>query len=342
MTLTICSVSYAFAPVTADPAGGSEQVLSALDRALTAAGHRSIVIAPEGSSVTGELHAVPAPDGPIEGEVWARTHAAVRAQIARVIEHERPDLVHLHGFDFGSYVPAPGPPVLVTLHLPLAWYTPAWLTPERPRTWLQPVSASQASLAAPGVRLLDPIPNGVDLDRYRPGAKRDRLLVLGRIAEEKGFHDALDAARLANVPLDVAGKVFPYPDHERYFAERVVPRLDADRRYVGPVAGEAKSALLREARAVLIPSTAAETSSLVAMEALASGTPVIAYRSGALPDIVEDGVTGFVVDDVASMAEAIGRVGAIDPAACRRAAERRFPLARTTDAYLDLYRRLAA
>jgi glycosyltransferase involved in cell wall biosynthesis len=78
------------------------------------------------------------------------------------------------------------------------------------------------------------------------------------------------------------------------------------------------------------------------MEALASGTPVIAYRSGALPEIVEEGVTGFLVDDVAGMADAIGRIDAIDPAACRRAAEERFSLRRTTAAYLDLYRRLAA
>ena len=342
MTLTVCSVSYPFAPVTADPPGGAEQVLAALDRALTEAGHRSIVIAPEGSSVTGELLTVPAPDGPIEGEVWERTRAAVRERIAQVIENGPPDLLHLHGIDFGSYLPAPGPPVLVTLHLPLAWYPPGWLMPERPRTSLQPVSASQASLTAPGVRLLDPIPNGVDLDRYRPGAKGTRALVLGRIAAEKGFHDALDAATQAGVPLDVAGKLFPYPDHQRYFADMVTPRLTGEHRYLGPVGGEAKAALLREARCVLIPSTAAETSSLVAMEALASGTPVIAYRSGALPDIVEDGLTGFIADDVAAMAEAIGRVDAIDPAVCRRAAERRFPLSRTTAAYLDLYRSLAA
>ena len=274
--------------------------------------------------------------------MWERAHAAIRAHIADTVERERPDVVHLHGFDFGSYVPAPGPPVLVTLHLPLSWYTPAWLRPERPRIWLQPVSAHQASLADADVGLLAPLPNGVDTDRYRPGDKGPRALVLGRIAEEKGFHDAIDAAKLAGVPLDVAGKVFAYPEHERYFAEQVAPRLDTQRRYVGPVEGEPKAALLREARCVLIPSTAAETSSLVAMEALASGTPVIAYRSGALPDIVEHGVTGFIVDDVAAMAEAIGRVDVIDPVACRRQAEERFPLARTTAAYLDLYRRLAA
>lgn len=342
MTLTIVSVSYPFALVTADPAGGAEQVLATLDRALVAAGHRSLVIAPEGSAVAGELFTVPALPGPIEGAMRDRIHAAVRARLAEVVQRHRPDLVHLHGIDFASYLPAPGPPVLVTLHLPLAWYAPGALTPDRPRTYLQPVSASQAVLADASVHLLDPIPNGVDLNRFLPGPKGDRALVLGRIAPEKGFHDALDAAARAGVPLDVAGKVFPYPDHERYFAEQVAPRLDADRRYLGPVEGEAKAALLRAARCVLIPSTAPETSSLVAMEALASGTPVIAYRSGALPDIVEDGLTGFIVDDVEAMAEAIGRVDAIDPAGCRRAAEERFPLSRTTDSYLALYRTLTA
>ena len=342
MTLCVAQVAFPFAPVTADPAGGAEQVLAQLDRALVGEGHRSVVIAPAGSQVAGVLAAGPAGAGLIDGAARARTHAAVRALIADVVARERPDLIHLHGIDFAAYLPPPGPPVLVTLHLPLAWYAAAALRPARPRTHLIPVSASQAALGDADLRLCPAIPNGVDTERFHPGAKGPRALVLGRIAAEKGFHDAIDAAKLAGVGLDVAGQVFPYAEHERYFAQYVAPRLDAERRYVGPVAGAAKAALLREARAVLIPSTAAETSSLVAMEALSSGTPVIAYRSGALPDIVEHSVTGYIVDDVAGMADAIRRVGAIDPAACRAAALRRFPLARMTAAYLDLYRKLAA
>jgi glycosyltransferase involved in cell wall biosynthesis len=340
--LTVLSVGYAFAPVTADPPGGSEQILGALDRALTAAGHRSIVVAQEGSEVTGELLTVPAPDGPIEDWMWGRNHVAMRDHIAGVVERERPDLVHLHGLDFGAVLPPEGPPTLVTLHLPLSWYAPEWLRPGRPRTWLQPVSASQAALRDRDVALLVPIPNGVDLDRFTPGPKGDRALIVGRVTVEKGFHDAIDAAKLAGVPLDAAGKVFPYDDHQRYFDEEVAPRLDERRRFLGPVEGAEKAVLLRQARCVLVPSTAPETSSLVAMEALASGTPVIAYRAGALPDIVEDGVTGFLVDDVAGMADAIERIGAIDPAACRAAASARFSLRRMIDEYLALYERLVA
>ena len=340
--VTVLSVGYAFAPVTADPPGGSEQILATLDRALTAAGHRSIVVAQEGSAVTGELHTTPAPHGRIEESMWATSHAIMRERIASVIERDRPDVVHLHGLDFGHYLPSAGPPVLVTLHLPLDWYATDWLRPERPRTFLQPVSSSQAALAAADVALIAPVANGIDTERFRPGPKGGRALVLGRITVEKGFHYALDAAHAAAAALDVAGVIFPYAEHEHYFASEVAPRLDADRRYLGPVAGEAKAALLRAAHCVLIASTAAETSSLVAMEALASGTPVIAYRAGALPDIVDDGVTGWLVDDVAGMADAIRRVDAIDPAACRAAALARFSQTRMIENYMQLYRRLAA
>lgn len=341
--LTVLSVAYPFAPVTADPVGGAEQVLAQLDRALVAAGHRSIVIACEGSAPAGELRTIPAVDThDIGGPEWALAHASIRARMAEAIA-EGVDLIHLHGFDFDSYVPPPGPPVLVTLHLPLDWYVPDILRWDRPRTFLQPVSADQASRAPAGVVLTEPIPNGVDCARLYPeDGPKDYVAILGRVAPEKGFHDAIDAAKLAGAPLRAAGEVFPYVEHRRYFDEGIVPRLDAERRWIGPVQGEAKRRLIAGAKALLIPSTAPETSSLVAMEALACGTPVIAYRAGALPGIVDDGETGFLVDGVAEMAEAIGRVGRIDRARCRAVACERYSLERMIGAYFDLYRRLAA
>ncbi len=344
MSLTILSVGFPFAAVTSDPAGGSEQVLAAIDRALVDAGHRSVVIAPDDSETSGELRAIGAVPGPIEDGQRAITHAAVRARIAEVMREERPDVIHLHGLDYADYLPAAGPAVLATMHLPLDWYPPTALRPTRPRTWLQPVSKDQVKRGPAGVTLTAPIPNGVDVALYgpRPSPKKDYALMLGRVAPEKGFHHAIDAAKAAGVSLIAAGALFPYDAHRRYFDAEVAPRLDAERRFVGSVSGAAKRALLADARCVLLPSTAPETSSLVAMEALASGTPVIAYRSGALPSIIEDGRTGFVVDDVPGMAAAIDRIGAIDPAVCRSVAVDRFPLRRTTDAYISLYHRLAA
>jgi glycosyltransferase involved in cell wall biosynthesis len=139
----------------------------------------------------------------------------------------------------------------------------------------------------------------------------------------------------------VAGEVFPYEAHQRYFAAEVQPRLDSRRRFLGAVGGGRKRRLLAGARCLLVPSLAPETSSLVAREALALGTPVVAFPAGALADIVEDGRTGFLVRDVAAMATAIRRTDEIAPEDCRASARRRFSLARMTRDYLALYERLS-
>ncbi len=343
--LTILSVAFPFAPVSADAVGGAEQVLAALDRALTRAGHRSIVLAREGSSVAGELVAIPAARGAIDDAARARAHEAVRAAMARVLAARLVDLVHLHGIDFADYLPPPGPPALATLHLPPEWYPRAALHPVRPGMFLHAVSTVQdralRTLADPRARL-SPIPNGVPvaaLDTARH-ARRGFALTLGRLCPEKGQHIALDAARRAGVKLLVAGAAFPYPAHEAYVRREILPRLDAGR-LIGPVGFARKRRLLSAARCLLAPSLAAETSSLVAMEAAACGTPVIAFPVGALPEIVQDGVTGFLVRDADEMARAIGCAHEIDPKTCRRIARERFSQRAMTDAYARLYRQLA-
>lgn len=342
--LTIVNIAYPLAPVSPDAVGGSEQVLSSLDRALVAAGHHSIVIACEGSSVAGELWSYPAPpkDRPIDNPVqWAGQEAVHRVR-AEVMQCRDVDLIHMHGLDYEACLPPPGVPVLATLHLPPEWYPPGALAPDRDGIWVNCVSESQMRSMPPGPRLLSPIPNGVpvaELGAVRPRKCRYTLM-LARVCPEKGFHLALDAAQTADVPLLLAGEVFPYAVHQDYFHAEVLPRLDRRRRYLGPVGFIQKRRLLAAARCLLVPSLVAETSSLVAMEAASCGTPVIAFRNGALPEVVEDGRTGFLVDDVAGMADAIRRVDMIDPAVCRETARRRFSIERMANAYIERYRML--
>ena len=341
MSLTVLSVAYPFAPVGPDAVGGAEQILTDLDQALVRAGHESVVVACEGSATRGRLIATPRIGAAITEAERERTHRHHRSAIAHALQRWPIDLVHMHGLDFHAYLPPPGPPVLATLHLPPEWYAPEALRPARPDTFLHCVSASQRARCPLDVRLLPEIPNGVPVAALAARhARRDFALTLGRICPEKGFHLALAAAKRAGVPLLVAGEVFGYAAHESYFAREVMPRLDRRRRFIGPIGFARKRRLLTAARCVLIPSLAPETSSLVAMEALACGTPVIAFAAGALPEIVEHGRTGFIVNDENEMADAIHAAAAIDPDTCRQTARARFSLERMSARYLALYRDL--
>jgi glycosyltransferase involved in cell wall biosynthesis len=339
VTLSILNVAFPFAPVSPDSVGGAEQILSALDRALIATGHRSIVIALEGSRVAGDLIALPPTRGLISDSARAEVWARCRAAIGQVLTRRTIDLIHCHGIDYHHYLPGPGTPLLATLHLPGDWYAPEALSPRRPDTWLQGVGPLQGIV---GRHVVPAIENGVPIERLSARHRKRRFaLVLARVCAEKGVHLAIEAAKQADIALLIAGQVFPYGPHLRYFAEEVRPRLDRHRRFIGPIPFARKRRLLTAARCLLVPSIVAETSSLVAREALACGTPVIAFPNGALTQVVEPGRTGFLVGNVDEMARAIEACGGLDSSACRAAATARFSERRMIAEYLALYERLA-
>jgi glycosyltransferase involved in cell wall biosynthesis len=337
MPLTVLSVAYPFAPVGADSVGGAEQVLAAMDEALVARGHRSLVVARAGSRVAGDLIPIPVLPPPTDEAGWrvaaAHVHAAIAAAQSRGV-----DLVHMHAFGFERLLPAAGPPVLVTLHLPLGWYPPGALRPARPGVHFNCVSrAQQRQGIAPAGAVV--VGNGVAVERFLYRRRKfPFVLALGRVCPEKGFHLAADAAAAGGRALVIAGEVFAYPEHQRYHRQEIVPRLGRHCRFVGAAGFARKRRLLAAARCLLVPSLAPETSSLVALEAMASGTPVVAFRSGALPEIVESGHTGFLVDSVGEMTAAIEESAGLPAHACRRRVAERFSLRAMVDGYLALYR----
>jgi CelD/BcsL family acetyltransferase involved in cellulose biosynthesis/glycosyltransferase involved in cell wall biosynthesis len=343
--LTILSVAHPFAPVGTDAVGGAEQVLSMIDEGLVHAGHRSIVVACEGSKCRGELfvsHREPAQLDELARRAAQRAHAA---SVQRVLRDHKVDVVHLHGLDFDRYLPVqPGVPLLATLHQPPDWYRPEVFRLEREDLFLQCVSESQRRRCPASKRLLEANPNGVPLDQLSPtfDKKSTFALMLGRICPEKGFDQGLVAAQRADVPLVLAGRVFAYPEHQRYFEKELAPLFDDLRTFIGPIGMQRKRLLLAAARCVLIPSLAPEMSSLVAMEALASGTPVIAFRTGALAELIDHGSTGFLVEDIDEMADALQRVHELSPARCRLAAEERFSARDMVQRYIATYERIRA
>ena len=341
MALTVLSVAFPFAPVGPCGVGSAERILAELDTALVAEGQRSLVVACAGSLVAGELFASPMPERALISESDRRWHRwRFQSAIDRALSKHRVDLIHMHGVEFDQHVLPPDIPVLVTLHVPIGWYRPeAWVT-FGDRAQFQCVSAAQRN-TCPELAGVPVIENGVPLPNVRLDREREDFAVaLGRICPEKNVHEALEAGTLAGTPVLVGGHVFFYREHGEYFAEKVQPLLNGDgvsHRFLGPMEVERRQRLLARAKCLLQPSRAPETTSLTAMEALSVGTPVIAYRSGALADIVEDGVTGFLVDSVEEMADAIQRIDQIRPEDCRAAAEQRFSRGRMVRDYFDLY-----
>ena len=334
--MNILSVGYPLFLVSEDASGGAEQILYLLEHGLVEAGHHSMVVAARGSRVSGELIETPAANGEITNELRRLAQDEHRQAIADALREHKFDLVHFHGLDFCDYVPEQRLPKLATLHLPVAWY-PASIF-EMSEVTLSYVSQTQASVRAGPV-----VCNGVDTERYGGNyEKQDFLLTLGRICPEKGIDAALRVSHRLNLPMIVAGPVHAFETHQKYFYEQVQPLLDGRRRYIGPVGVREKKELLGTARCLLIASSASETSSLVAMEAMSAGTPVVALRSGALPEVIEDGVTGFLVNSEDDMADAVGGVGEISPEVCRERARARFSSCRMVAEYLMLYRELVS
>jgi len=209
--------------------------------------------------------------------------------------------------------------------------------------YLNCVSHSQAHSFCDLANPAGVVENSIAVEQFPFTRDKDEyILWLGRICEEKAPHLAIAVAQRAGLPLILAGQVYPFRYHLDYFEREVRPHLNGRWRvrFVDTPLASQKLELLRHARALLLTSTVEETSSLVAMEAMACGTPVVAFRRGAFPEIVADGESGFVVDTVEAMAPALREIGRISPEKCRERVERHFNASRMAHEYEGLYRRV--
>ncbi len=368
---SILYVSYPLLTATPESAGGAEQMLLALEREMHRAGHRTTVAASDGSEVRGHLLATGRPaDRPDQYNERERAHTDAILNYLRRHPDEF-DLIHDQSGSFFRHAADCPVPVLATLHLPRSYYpqeffrdvvplvrsgSPGRAVFERAGVNRVPpldanlgvphfncVSQSQAKSFADLPNFLGAIPNGIAIDDFLfTSSKRNYLLWLGRICEEKGPHLAIQAAQSAQIPLVLAGQIYPFRYHQDYFNREIRPHLapGSQVRFVDTPLREQKLDLLRHARTLLLTSTVEETSSLVAMEAMACGTPVVAFRRGAFPEVVADGETGFVVESLEEMSQALRQVDRISPKACRTRVERHFNALRMARDYQELYRQV--
>jgi len=325
--------------------GPWEQVVSDLTDGLVTEGHQVTLFAPAGSETRADLvSTLPYPlaewpDGEVapDHRVWEEIHIA---DMARACSAGGFDIIHshlnVHPLGYADLLPVP---MVTTLH-GSAWNRA--IHPALARYRNHPfVSLSEAERRLfPDLRYVATVFNGVDCDRFAPGrGDGGYLLFAGRMAPEKQPHLAIEVARKAGLPIKLAGLV--EDQYRDYFDIGVASQTDGSVvEYVGDLDRESLSRLYGEAIAVVVPLAWDEPFGLVVIESLASGTPVIGWRRGALPELIRHGVTGAIVDDVPGAVSAIDDLDRLDRAECRRDAETRFSIAVMTRGYIDAYRRV--
>ncbi len=319
--------------------GGTEAVVHVLTEDLVRRGHNVTLWASGDSLTSARLmscypRSLRAANDLEHKAVYSWQHAALSLRDAHQF-----DIVHNHA---GEEVMAlshllPGVPMLTTMH--------CLITPDTKFVWdryeghYSTISWSQRRLMPEinGGKFAGVAYNGIDVQSFPfQEKKEDFLLFLARISQDKAPHLAIEAARRAGKRLVIAGKV-DQVDHD-YFASMVAPHIDGERvAFAGEANAATKRDLYRRASCVLMPIVWDEPFGLVLVEAQACGTPVIAFSRGAAREIIRDRETGFVVDTVDEMVEAVRHVGEISPVECRQHVERRFDGPLMTDRYLQIY-----
>jgi glycosyltransferase involved in cell wall biosynthesis len=337
-SLRIALLSPVWFPVPPPLYGGIESVVALLAEGLTDAGHDVTVFASGDSQVDAEVSWIyrRAPSERI-GEPLPELRQVLAC-------YERADEFEVISDHTGSFAAALAPlariPVLHTVHGPLdgelgdAYEQIARMTPE-----LHLVSLSR-SQRRPRPRLpwIANRPNAVDPSRYPWSSTHDGYLAfLGRMGPEKGARHAVDVARETGLPLKIGAKCRE-PAERAYFAEHIEPHLGGAIEYLGELGHEEKVDLLRNARATLFPIDWEEPFGLVMIESLACGTPVVATCRGSVPEVLEHGRTGIVVEQHADLAAAVAEVDRLDRAECRRAVQERFSPRPLVTGYLRAFR----
>lgn len=326
--------------------GGVETVVSALTEALVALGHDVTLFCAPGSASAARvvtLLDLAHPDE-IERALYESDHVA-RAFAAIDAHTDLPafDVVHDHcGFTALALADRLDVSLVHTLHGPFDPGTAAFYAGHGHKGALVAISAAQVASAPADVVPAAVIRNPVDVAAWPLQTVKDEyLLWVGRLNAEKGPHRAIAAAREAGVPLVLAGII--QPGQEAFFAREVAPHLDGDRvRFVGEIGGATKRALFAGARGLLMPIRWDEPFGMVMIEAAACGTPVIAFDEGAAPEIVVDGVTGFLVADEAAMAAAVLRLPELSPHDCRDWVVEHCDASVVAQSYVELYASVVA
>jgi glycosyltransferase involved in cell wall biosynthesis len=331
--MRIALIAPPFIPVPPVTYGGTELFVAHLAHGLAARGQDVVVYANGDSRVGCQVkwryrHA----DWPIAQPLAAQLKNSDHTAWAMHDASLDAELIHINDAIAVPYTTFVEQPIVSTLHHP---HEPllTGLYEKYPDIHYVAISSSQARREP--MPKMHVVHHGLDLADYQyDGSKEDYVLFLGRMAPCKGAHNAIAAARRAGVHLKLAGEIQPV--FQAYWNERIEPQLGQGIEYVGEADLARKNELLSHARALLFPIEWQEPFGLAMIEAMACGTPVLAFAGGSVEEIVRDGVNGWICADVDDMADRIVSPG-VSPESCRAFAVQHFSLDRMIDRYLDVY-----
>jgi len=344
--LRIAMLAPPWISVPAPGYGGVESVVSTLTEALVRRGHDVTLFCAPGSVSRATVVTLLKKSHPdeIERALYEVDHVGQAFdRIDLAASGDRFDVIHDHcGFTGLAMAGRIDTPLVHTLHGPFTADTAAFYARHGHKAALVGISRAQLASAPPELGLIDSIPNPIDLRAWPLHERKgDYVLWVGRMTPEKGPHRAIAAARSIDVPLVLAGVI--QPGQQSFFDNEVAPHIDGTRvQFVGEVGGPTKQSLFARARGLLMPIRWDEPFGMVMVEALACGTPVIAFPEGAARELVIDGKTGFLVDDERAMADAIGHLPRIDARDCRHWVSQHCDGEVVAAAYERIFRSVAA
>jgi glycosyltransferase involved in cell wall biosynthesis len=340
--LRIGIVAPPWYPLPPSGYGGIELVVHLLHLELRRMGHEVVVFGAEGSGPD----VVALADAEWSHDLGGRDQAArLSTYLARVfasIQRNQFDVIHDHvGYEGTLLALHSGvaPVVVHTIHGELLEPMRAFYHEVMDRARLCAISVSQAA-SAPALKFAGIVHNAVEIPATSPNAAHERYLVeVARITPDKGQHLAIQAAKAVGRKLILAGKVERSGEGERYFEEEVEPHLGPGVEYYPNVAGSQKTKLISRAAAGIFPLQWSEPFGLAMVECMVAGTPVLALRTGSTPELIEDGVTGFLAEDLDALIEAARHIDEIDRVRCADVARQRFGSRNMAERYLEVYRR---
>ena len=359
--------------------GPIETVIYNVDKGLQSLGHRSIVACSADSCVAGEQYVtVRRSLGDYVRESTLEQIKIVKMHLAMALERTRKgdiDVIHIHGWLDYIYagVFSPSLPVVMTLHVPAR---DSWIekdchhrlnTMQNPSLHFVAISEYQKQQYS-GLTNIETVHHGIEMQdwQFKEWPDRDSyLFTIGRVTSVKGQDKAIEVAKKTGSKLIIAGcvqdkpedreffeglkgsidlfaDIAKHPVDRNYYENTIRPLMDCDKQviYIGELNSAQKKQWYRHARATLFPIQWGEPFGLVLIESMACGTPVLAFREGSVPEIVEDGKTGFVVDSLSEMIDAVARIDSIDPRQCRKHVQNRFSITSMARKYSDLYQHI--